>query len=244
MSILNKMRLLKSTLCAALIVLAWTSSSQATPVTFTGSSGTLSAEADFNLSGTTLTVTLKNTSSADVLVPTDVLTGVFFDTTNTLTPISASLNGSTVFYGSFVSDVGEGWQYKSGVSAQGKNSGISAAGLGVFGPNGNFFSPGVTVDGLDYAILSAGDLSGTGNTGVTGQGPLIKNTVEFTLTAASGFDLSELGDSVVFQYGTALAETHFDSEDGGGSVPEPPTLLLLGGGLIGLGAMGRWKAGR
>jgi hypothetical protein len=244
MSILNKMRLLKSTLCAALIALAWTGSSQATPVTFSGSSGTLSAEADFSLSGSTLTVALMNTSSADVLVPTDVLTGVFFNTTHTLTPVSASLGASTVFYGS-ISNAGDGWGYASSVSAQGENSAISASGAVSGLGHSNFSGSSNALDGLDYGILSAGDISATGNTGVTGHGPLIKNSIQFTLTAASGFDLSELGDSVVFQYGTALTETHIDGGGGGGgggSVREPSTLLLLGGGLIGFGAMRRWKA--
>lgn len=205
--------------------LEWTGTSEA--LMFSGSSGSLAASADFELSSNTLTITLTNTSLSDVLVPTDVLTGVFFNTTHTLTPVSASLNGSTIFYENIVNNVGEGWQYKAGISAQGENSGISAAGLGVFGPDGNFYSPGVTVDGLDYGILSAGDNSATGNNGVTDHGPLVKDSVQFTLTAGSGFALNELGDTVVFQSGTSLDETHYT---GGSPVPEPTTLLLLGSG--------------
>jgi hypothetical protein len=66
-----------------------------------------------------LTVALPNTSSAEVLAPATVLTGVFFNTTYTLTPVSPSLNGSGVFYGSIVNKVGEGHQHLSGVSARG-----------------------------------------------------------------------------------------------------------------------------
>ena len=103
----------------------------ATSITFSGSSGSLAASAEFTLTGNTLSILLTNTSSADVLVPTDVLTGLFFNTGAAgLTPVSASLNGSSVFYGSIVNDVGEGWQYKSGISAHEENSGISAAGFG------------------------------------------------------------------------------------------------------------------
>src|SRR5262245_45706020 len=133
--------------------------SRADLLSFSGSSGSLSAQADFSLVGSTLTVTLTNTSQSDVLVPTDVLHAVFFNTSHTLTPVSASLNGSTVYYGSIANNVGEGWQYAIPANGpvQGKNAGISAAGLGKFGPYGNFYN-GTTVKlgGLNYGILSAG----------------------------------------------------------------------------------------
>lgn len=209
-----------------------------TTATYSGSIGNRAASAVFTITGSTLHVVLTNTSSSDILVPTDVLTGLFFDTTHTLVPVSASLNGSTVWYNSLTNNVGEGWQYVSGVSAQGKNAGISASGLGVFGTAPSFFSPPVLpLDGLNYGILSAGDNTATGNTGVKGHGPLIKNSIDFTLTAASGFSLSELGSKVVFQYGTALTEPHFDGNKVPDvtTVPEPASLSLLLPGLIPLG---------
>jgi hypothetical protein len=60
-------------------------------VTYVGVNGSLAASATFSLSGITLTVTLTNTSTSDVLVPTDVLTSAWFDSAKTLTPVSVSL---------------------------------------------------------------------------------------------------------------------------------------------------------
>jgi hypothetical protein len=201
---------------------------------YKGSSGSLAASADFSLSGSTLTVTLTNTSTADVLVPTDVLTGVYFNTSHTLTPVSASLNGSSVVYGS-INNVGDGWGYASGVSADGENSAISATGAVNGLGHSNFSGADNALQGLDYGILSAGDDPATGNTGVTGHGPLIDDSVQFTFTVAPGFSLSELGNSVVFQYGTQLSETHFSGSNGStpdvSVVPVPPTFILLGIGV-------------
>lgn len=197
----------------------------------------LQASADFSLSGTTLTVVLTNTESAAVVYPTDVLTGVLFNTSSAtghgLTPSSAALtSGSTVASGATptsYTSVGEGWQYKTGISAHGENSGISAAGLGVFGPSGNFYSPGVNLDGLDYGLVGSGGISGSANTGVTGHGPLFQKSITFTLTVGSNFSLSDIGTQVVFQYGTALTDSNFS----GSLVPEPSTMLIAAVGTLG-----------
>jgi hypothetical protein len=209
-------------------LLAWAAPSRADLI-FSGSSGSQSASAQFDLTGNTLTVTLTNTSLADTLVPTDVLTGLFFNTTHALTPVSASLGGSRVFYGT-LTNVGDGWGYGTSLSADGKNSAISATGAVPGLGMSNFSAASNALDGLPYGILTAGDNPATGNGGVTGHGPLIKNSVTFTLTAPAGFSLSELGNSVVFQYGTSLSETSFPSGPGGPfvvSVPVPPGAVLL-----------------
>jgi hypothetical protein len=177
---------------------------------------------------------------------------VFFDAQG-LTPVSASLNGSTVVYGSLVQNVGEGWVYQSGLSGGApKLAGISASGLSpVFSNTGFFFSPPVTpLDGTNYGLVSAGDNSATGNTGVTGHGPLFKSSVAFTLTTPNGFTLDDVGTSVVFQYGTSLTEPSFCAGPGCGTtgggntdVPEPMSIALLGAGLAGLGVAKRRRRG-
>jgi hypothetical protein len=76
-------------------------------------------------------------------------------------------------------------------------------------------------------------------TGVTDHGPLIKNSVQFTLAADSLFALSELGTTVVLQYGTATTEPIITANcmnctDPLSRVPGPASLILLGSGVVGL----------
>jgi hypothetical protein len=212
-----------------------------------------------------LKVGLTNTSLTDVLVPADVLTALFFSTSISLTPFSATLpSGSTVFYdadGQAVGGVvGGEWAYKTGLTGApgGATSGISSSGFsgGVsFGsadrfPGADLESPAAP-DGLQYGILSAGDNTLTGNTGVTGSGGLIKNAVDFILTlavASDVFDLTTL-TKVSFQYGTSLTEPNLSggcdpsnpSCSGGGNtppVPLPAAFWLFGSALAGLGLIG------
>jgi len=232
-----------------LVAVSHVSEADAAAVTFTGSdSFGRAASATFDTSGTNFLVTLTNTSSADVLVPTDVLTGVFFNISGdpTLGRTSAVLNsGSTVFYDPDGQPaggvVGGEWAYNADVtsaSLPGVNQGISATGLGIFGPSNRF--PGANladnqnVGGLDYGILSAGDNSATGNGGVTGSGGLIRNSVVFTLSGLpTGFNPLTSVRNVFFQYGTNLSEPRIAGtatstpNPNSQSVPEPSTMAGL-----------------
>jgi hypothetical protein len=220
----------------------------ASPLTFSGSSGSLSASVTFELVGGSLFVTLTNTSSADVLVPTDVLTGVFFNVSGNpaLSRTSGVIAaGSGAFVGAVPTlpaggIIGGEWAYLNGLSQYGANSGISSSGLGLFGPGDVF--PGSNLegpadpDGVQYGLSSAGDDLTTGNAPILGSG-LIKNSAFFTLGGVSGvFSIS----NVTFQYGTALSEGHIT----GGCTepceprfftPEPQTLALLSLGLLAIG---------
>jgi hypothetical protein len=237
-----------SVLSILVLSLAWGGQASASAITYSGSSGNLAAAVTFSLTGNNLTVTLSNTSLSDVKVPQDVLLAVWFDATHSLSPVSASLNGSSVFYGS-LTNVGDGWGYYSALAGggHGMNNGITAAGFGIGGGHSNFSGAHNSLGGLNYGLLSAGDNPATGNTGVKGHGPLINDSVQFTLTAGSGFNLSELGNTVVFQYGTSLNEPSFSgtlqtSETGPPSpTPEPGTLLMVGSGMLGMAGVLRCK---
>lgn len=212
----------------ALLALTFPLNAAANSITYSGSGSGLSASANFNLTGNTLQVTLSNTSMGDAANATYILLGVLFNTNTTLTPQSASLPVGTTAYGSYT-NVGLGWEYLSGISAQGMNSGISGAGYGIFGQSN--FDPGFSqnLQGSDYGIAPIG-YTNTGNASI--KDPIFQNSILFTLNAPN-FSLSELGDSVVFQYGTSLDEPSITVHRLT-TTPEPSTFYLFGAGALGI----------
>ena len=227
-------------LMAASALCALTCSSAFGQLTFVSSNGLRSASAIFNVVGGNLQITLNNISTNDVTTPTGgggVLTTIFFDLapTTSLTPVSAMLGlGSVVHFGSNGGgNVGGEWAFASGlIGAPGSAAlGASSSGLGLFG-SGNFGGPDLdppgAVNGLNYGITSAGDNLITGNAQVTGNVPLIQNSVVFTLSGNPVF--TTIGDytisNVSFQYGTSLSEPRDLGILVPNNVPEPSSLSI------------------
>lgn len=248
-------------LIAAIALFAATDARNAkASITYSVSSGTKAATATFDnsVSGT-LTVTLANVGG-DVLVPTDVLTGIFFNLSAgpALTPVSAQVapgsaivfdtdgNPATLTPGT---SVGGEWGYKTGLSGAplSANTGISSTGLGLFGPGDRFDTgsnlegpPSGSLGGAEYGLLSAVDNLLTGNAAVLDGGnndAFIKNAVVFKFTTTGVFDTSRLS-KVSFQYGTALDEPNLPvppPDEIPPPVPEPSTLLMGAVAMVGLG---------
>jgi len=228
-------------------------------INFTGSdvSGR-AASVVFSTNGSgNLTVTLTNTSGADALAPTDVLTAVFFNIAGnpTLSRVSAVLSpGSSVINplsGTGTDPggvVGGEWAF----SALGgpRDYGISSSGFSLFGPPdlfpGNDLAPPVSPDGVQYGITTAGDNPATGNGGISE--PLIKNSVTFTLSGLSSSFLVNGGiGSVRFQYGTGINEpsttgTPTPPPNEGPGVAPLPSVASVGMLLIGTLGLRRKKA--
>ena len=227
---------------------------------FSFSDGTRAAQAEFVVIGNDLVVTLTNTSTFNTSVPNELLTAVFFDLSGSpsLTPVSAILNaGSVVQFGVTPLDgnVGGEWAYSQSASALapgGANYGIGTAGFGIFGPMDMFPGddlnpPGAGVDGMDYALLSAGNILGSGNAPVTGGFPLIDNSVIFSLNGLPvGFNADTDVLNVWFQYGTDLNDPSFPGNGNGNGyvIPEPLTMSALLLGMSGIAGYMRRRVRR
>jgi hypothetical protein len=229
---------------------------KAQAITFTGSAATnLNASADFQFNGDNLTVTLTNTSTSAVTNPADLLTGLFFDfnVSKTLNLNNVTLGSGAKVYrnGSLVSqqptnlkaeNFTGGWQYQSGStvssSISGFTQGVGTAGFGIF--NGNL-TGGQGNQQFNYGLLSASSLLTQNANNPVKQSPLIKNSLVFNFTGASGLSESSI-NKVRFQYGTNLSEpskTNYYTAPPPPpvKVPEPGMTVTFGFLLLGAGTL-------
>lgn len=219
-----------------------------------------SAEAVFDLTGSTLTITLTNTATQDVLVPVEVLTALLFTEsgTGTLSPVSATVlnygvqggdvNAAHISYwnsasssaypgstdGTINGNVSSEWAYDAA-------HGISSSGLSG-GPNNSslFGQPMTKLPGND-TLWDPNALNGL-QYGIL---PLADNQATGNGGVTSGplirggivftFNVSgnfSLEDiqDISFQYGTCQCEPNIPPPP----VPEPASMALLGVGVAAL----------
>ena len=201
---------------------------------------TRAAAAAFEVEGTTLKVTLTNTSARAVQSPDDVLTGVYVDLPGVaLAPRRVVLgDGSTVLFASSGTGVdangelGGEYGYRSdipGVFTEAAHV-LSAVGLGdLVGPPDLF--PGDDLvgprspNGIGYGLVSF--IDATSNSKVSGAVPLVRNAVVFHLDLPAGHTAPAIRN-VAFNYGSDF------NPYPGTNIPAPPTVVTTFMGLAGI----------
>jgi len=208
---------------------------------------TVAGSALFEISGDTLTITLKNATLGGTLLRGDILTGLVWDI-NAATPVLAfpttSLTtGSEVFTDKTTSTASEpvngSWTSVLGGTP------ISQYGVATTGFSGAFSTGTITLgtDDVDYGIVSndppngtfpASPGSGTSGSFNASAFPLIQDTLTFTLTGISGVSQSQISNvELLFGTdGTGIITTTVGTTT---VVPEPGAFALA---AIGLGAAG------
>jgi hypothetical protein len=206
-------------------------------------------EAEFEKTGTTLTLTLTNFTTQQITNIGEVLTGLTWDFTSgaTLTALSAEIASGSKLVGSGATsdtDLSGEWAFKEGITAgMCANAPCGSFGIGSMGdinfgadsfggkdvidPTKNLFGK-VSLNGIDGGIVGLNvDLS---SGGFKNQGPVVQNAMVFTFDITGALVATDI-TNVQPLFGT----------DGAPLVPEPATLLLLGSGLLMLGLLQRKK---
>jgi len=200
------------------------------------------------LAGGQLQVTLTNSSSSDVGVPEQILTALFFDMEGgpELDPVNALVApGSIVYQGTTLinvpgGDVSGEWAYAKDVPTLPAAYCISSVGLDdLIGPKDRFntsmnLDGPTSPDGMQYGIVSTGDLSSTGNGGVE-KNALIQDSVIFLFDGLpDGFDIGDISN-VYFHYGTSFTPLTNPPNPQPPLIPEPGTMTAIVLALVSLG---------
>jgi len=184
--------------------------------TTSGQASTATIVCDFNSQTNTFTFTITNTSAITQPGSTSTITGIGYDLPPTGNASASGLNGFT------------------GMQAPSLSSNFTFSDADV----GNV-PAGFNNVVLDFAFITGP--SGNFNGGSVNDGLLPGESASFTVSGAAftGFTAEQICNAVFVR---------FQNVPGAGSdvgtptsVPEPSSILLLGGALLGLGGIGRRK---
>jgi hypothetical protein len=182
--------------------------------TNSGQASTATIVCDFNSQTNTLTFTVTNTSAITSPGSTSTITGIGYDLPPTGNASSSGLNGFT------------------GQQAPSLSSNFTFSDADV----GNV-PAGFNNVVLDFAFITGPNFTG----GTPNDGLAPGESASFTVTGAafSGFTAEQICNAVFVRFQNVPGV----SSDVGTptSVPEPSSILLLGGALLGLGGIGRRK---
>ena len=207
--------------------------SYSTAATVDGASSNTTAQ--FNLVGTTLTLTISNNGITNSNA--GLLDGLFFDIvgggiTSVASQIRPTVTANRLYTSKTASTTNAtitgSWQLIPNVG------GSSKYGLAAVGGSGLFIAANFTLGGGgdDYGILGSNtDMSATN----ANKFPLVNDSVTITIPGFTGTSVS----NVTFYYNSALSASVAGTSVVGVFAPEPASVLMLGLGLVALAALRR-----